>query len=515
MLEINNLKIIKKQNNRILIDNFNFVLHKNDKVAIIGEEGNGKSSLLKFIYDKRLIEDYCLVSGNVVKNNLKLGYLEQIIDDNWQKQEVINYFLKDNYDSEIDFNKYNELENVYNMCSKLNLGKDIIEENRLIESLSGGERVKLQLVKIMLSDPDVLLLDEPSNDLDIETLLWLENFIKTSNKPIIYISHDETLLENTCNAVIHLEQIMKKTQAKHTICRLSYREYINQRLKLIDRQNSIADKEKNQLDEKMDKWRKIYQRVDHEQATISRNDAHGGYLLKKKMHAVKSQERMLKKEKENLTKKIDTEDSISILFNYDIEIPKSKVVYNKTISPLCVGDKILSKRVDLVVKGNSHVVITGNNGSGKTTFLKKIYEDIKQGPYKVGYMPQNYNDKLELDSSVIEFVCKDRDKDNLTLARTFLGSMKFSEEEMEGKISELSGGQKAKLLLVKLILDKSQILILDEPTRNLSPLSNPVIRQILSEYCGCIISVSHDRKFIEKVGNVVYKLDEAGLKLIN
>ena len=129
-------------------------------------------------------------------------------------------------------------------------------------------------------------------------------------------------------------------------------------------------------------------------------------------------------------------------------------------------------------------------------------------------MPQNYNDKLELDSSVIEFVCKDRDKDNLTLARTFLGCMKFSEEEMEGKIAELSGGQKAKLLLVKLILDKSQILILDEPTRNLSPLSNPVVRQILREYKGCIISVSHDRKFIEEVGNVVYKLDAEGLKML-
>lgn len=514
MLEINNLKIIKKQNNRVLINDFNFILHKNDKVAIIGEEGNGKSSLLKFIYDKRLIEDYCFVSGNVIKNNLKLGYLEQTIDDNWYKQEVINYFLKDNYDSEIDFNKYNELENVYNMFSKLNMEKDIIEENRLIDSLSGGERVKLQLVKIMLSDPDVLLLDEPSNDLDVETLLWLENFIKSSNKPIIYISHDETLLENTCNTIIHLEQIMKKTVAKHTICRLSYREYVNQRLKFIDRQNSIADKEKNQLDEKMNKWRKIYQRVDHEQATISRRDAHGGYLLKKKMHSIKSQERMLKKEEENLTKKIDTEDSISFLFNYDIDIPKSKVVYNKIISPLCIGDKILSKRIELVAKGNSHIVITGNNGSGKTTLLRKIHEDIVNSAYKIGYMPQNYNDKLELDSSVIEFIAKENYKDNLTLARTFLGCMKFSEEEMEGKIAELSGGQKAKLLLVKLILDKSQILILDEPTRNLSPLSNPVVRQILREYKGCIISVSHDRKFIEEVGNVVYKLDAEGLKLL-
>jgi len=515
MMEINNLKIIKKKDNRILIDNFNFVLHKGDKVALIGEEGNGKSTLLKYIYNKNLVEDYCYVSGSVTTNNFKLGYLEQIIDINWYKEEVINYFLKDSYDSEIDYSKYNELEKVYNLFSKLNLNKDIIENNRVIESLSGGEKVKLQLVKILLNEPDILLLDEPSNDLDIETLLWLEDFIKNSSKPIMYISHDETLLENTANTIIHLEQIMKKTQARHTICKMKYVDYIENRLHLINRQNSIADKEKKDFNEKMDRWRKIYQRVDHEQATISRQDPHGGFLLKKKMHSVKSMERRLEKEKDNLTKKVDTEDSINFSFNYKTTIPQNKVIYNEVISPLKVGKKVLVNEIKLVIKGGEHVAIIGNNGCGKTTLIKHIYNSIKDNKYKVGYMPQNYDDKLDLDSKVVDFICLDKDKESITLAKTFLGSMKFNEEEMEGKISNLSGGQKAKLLLIKLILDKCEILILDEPTRNLSPLSNPVIRKMLSEYEGCIISISHDRKYIEEVCDVIYELNKEKLSLLS
>lgn len=511
MLKINDLKIVKKKDSRVLIENFNFILHKGDKVAVIGEEGNGKSSLLKLIFDENLIEDYCYFSGTIDKENLKIGYLEQILNEDWNKEEVINFFLKENYNHDIDYNKYNDLEKVYNLFSKLNLRKDILENNRFINSLSGGEKIKIQLIKILISDPDVLLLDEPSNDIDIETLVWLEDFIKRSDKSIIYISHDETLLENTSNTIIHLEQIKKKSEPRHTICKMNYKDYVENRLNLINRQNSIANKEKKEFNEKMNRWRKIYQRVDHEQATISRQDPHGGYLLKKKMHAVKSLGRRLEKEKENLTEKVDTEDSINMFFNYKSNVPKNKIIYNETITPLMVNEKVLVNEVKLVIKGGEHVAVIGKNGCGKTTLIKQLYNKIKDGKYKVGYMPQNYDDKLNLDSKVVDFVCTIKDKETITLAKTYLGSMKFSEEEMEGKVRQLSGGQKAKLLLIKLILDKSDILVLDEPTRNLSPLSNPVIRKMLKEYEGCIISVSHDRKYISEVCDRVYELNESGL----
>ena len=515
MMEINNLRIIKKKDDRTVLDNFNFILHKGDKVAIIGEEGNGKSTLLKAIYNKDLIEEYCNISGVINTNNFKVGYLEQVLGEEIQNEEVMNYFLKDSVTGELDFSRYNDIEKIYSIFSKLNISKSLLDDNRIIRTLSGGEKVKLQLTKILLGDPDILLLDEPSNDLDIETLLWLEDFIKESNKAIIYISHDETLLENTSTHIIHLEQINKKSIARHTICKMNYKDYIENRDYLINKQNQIADKEKKQFDEKMDKWRKIYQRVDHEQATISRQDPHGGYLLKKKMHSVKAQGRMLEKEKENLTKKVDKEEAINMLFDYRVELPKNKVIYNKSISPLTINNRVLSKEANLVVKAGEHLVIIGKNGTGKTTLLKHVHEELKNSDYKIGYMPQNYDDVLDLNKTVIDYVCPSLDKEERTKALTFLGSNKFKEEEMNGKIENLSGGQKAKLLLIKLILDKCEVLVLDEPTRNLSPLSNPVLRNILSNYKGCIISVSHDRKYINEVCNKVYELNEEKLIEIN
>ena len=429
MMEINNLKIIKIKDNRTLIENFNFILHKGDKVAVIGEEGNGKSTLIKAIFNKSLIEDYCYVSGVIRTNNYKVGYLRQSLEEKILDEEIINYFLKDNETGEIDYSLYNDIESIYSIFSKLGINNSLLEENKIIRNLSGGEKVKLQLAKILLDEPDILLLDEPSNDLDVDTLLWLEEFIKESDKGIIFISHDETLLENASTHIIHLEQINKKSIAKHTICEMNYRDYIESRGYLINKQNQIADKEKKQFDEKMEKWRKIYQRVDYEQATISRKDPHGGYLLKKKMHSVKAQEKMLEKEKENLTKKVDKEEAINMLFDYEVDLPKNKIIYNKTISPLKINERVLCDKVDLVVKASDHMVIIGKNGCGKTTFLKKIYHELKS-KYKVGYMPQNYDDILDLNKTVIDYICPSKDKEQRTKASTFLGSNKFKEEEM-------------------------------------------------------------------------------------
>ena len=240
MMEINNLTIIKKKDNRTLIDNFNFILHKGDKVAIIGEEGNGKSTLIKAIYDRSLIEEYCNVKGTINTNNCKVGYLKQSLDEDSMNDEVMNFFLKDSVTGEIDFDMYNNIEKIYSLFSKLNINKNVLDDNRIIKTLSGGEKVKLQLVKLLLDDPDVLLLDEPSNDLDINTLLWLEDFIKESNKAIIFISHDEMLLENVSTHIIHLEQVNKKSVPRHTICKMNYADYVLNRELSINKQNQLA-----------------------------------------------------------------------------------------------------------------------------------------------------------------------------------------------------------------------------------------------------------------------------------
>ena len=251
------------------------------------------------------------------------------------------------------------------------------------------------------------------------------------------------------------------------------------------------------------------QKVEYQQNTITRADPHGAKVLKKKMHSLKSQERKL--DETELTEVPDVEESISFSFE-EVEIPRAKNIINLNIDELKISNKVLSKNIKLDVIGNVHLCIIGKNGVGKSTLIKIIYNELKdRNDIKVGYMPQTYDDILNNYKYVLDFVCPNGSKDEITKARMFLGNMKFTRDEMISNIKDLSNGTKAKLFLVKLVLDKCDVLILDEPTRNVSPLSNPVIRNVLNEYKGTIISVSHDRKYINEVVNALYILTSNGL----
>ena len=213
-------------------------------------------------------------------------------------------------------------------------------------------------------------------------------------------------------------------------------------------------------------------------------------------------------EKDSITEKIETEDQIFLKIKDIEEIPNSKVILDMHLDELKINEKILSKNINLSVIGKEKLVILGKNGSGKTTLLKKILEKIKETPnIKVGYMPQNYDEVLNNYSKVLDFL-SENNEESITRRRSLLGMLKFTSEEMLNDISNLSGGQKAKIFLLKMFLDKSNVLLLDEPTRNLSPLSNPVIRKLLKEYPGSIISVSHDRKYIEEVCDTKFFIEK-------
>ena len=213
-------------------------------------------------------------------------------------------------------------------------------------------------------------------------------------------------------------------------------------------------------------------------------------------------------EKDSITEKIETEDQIFLKIKDIEEIPNSKVILDMHLDELKINEKILSKNINLSVIGKEKLVILGKNGSGKTTLLKKILEKIKETPnIKVGYMPQNYDEVLNNYSKVLDFL-SENNEESITRIRSLLGMLKFTSEEMLNDISNLSGGQKAKIFLLKMFLDKSNVLLLDEPTRNLSPLSNPVIRKLLKEYPGSIISVSHDRKYIEEVCDTKFFIEK-------
>ncbi len=498
MIEIKNLSI--KVNDRYLVKDLSLNLNKNDKLAIIGEEGNGKSTLLKCIIG---ICNYAEVTGTINLNNNKIGYLEQHITESYKEQKVFDYlFISDN-----DY--YNKINNLYKNLTILNIKDDILDKRMNI--LSGGEKIKVAILKLLLDDNDALLLDEPTNDLDIETLIWLENFINKIDKPIIYISHDETLLSKTANMILHIESLKKKTECKHTLLRIKYDEYVDLRLRTILHQTQVHNFEKKELEKKEEKLKWQKQRVEFEQNNISRSDPHGGRLLKKKMHNVKSQEKKL--ENIDITEKPDPEESIYFKFE-EVNIPNNKKILNLNNYNLIINNNNI--KINLEVYGNVHICIIGKNGTGKTTLIRKIYDMLKdRTDIKVGYMPQDYNDILNSYDNVLGFITNDsKNKEEITKSRMYLGNMKFTPEEMTGNIDNLSGGSKAKLILMKLVLDKCNVLILDEPTRNVSPLSNPVIRKVLKEFNGTIISVSHDRKYIEEVPNKIYLLTNNELNLI-
>lgn len=257
----------------------------------------------------------------------------------------------------------------------------------------------------------------------------------------------------------------------------------------------------------------IIKKVEYQQNTISRSDPHGAQLLKKKMHSLKSQEKKL--DNTELTEIPDVEEAINFFFE-DVEVPKTKRIINLALKELKVQDKVLAKNINLDIVGNAHLCIIGKNGVGKSTLIKLIYNELRgRADLNVGYMPQVYDDILNNYENVLDFICPKADKESLTQARTYLGNMKFTSEETSGKISNLSNGTKAKLFLMKLVLDKCNVLILDEPTRNVSPLSNPIIRKVLREFKGTIISVSHDRKYLAEVVNELYTLTPTGLKKEN
>ena len=500
MLKVNNLTVTTLKGRKI-IKNFSFVLNDGDKLAVIGEEGNGKSTLLKIMAGID-VSEYVSYTGDIISGD-SVAYLPQKIDDEYLDQDVLSFITGG---EEPDYQR------IYELIKLTGLSADLIHD-RVISTLSGGEKVKVSIMRLLYNDPDILLLDEPTNDLDLKTLIWLESFINNTGKTVMFISHDETLLSNCASGILHLEQLKRKQEPVITLRNQSYQEYHENRRHSIARTNQLARKEKAQLNKQLEKYRQIYQKVDHRQATISRGDPHGGFLLKKKMHAVKALGRKLEEKQENMTKKYEPEEAINIFFE-DISLNPDKIILDLHLDQLKVENRTLAEKINLHVRGADKICIIGENGSGKTTLMNVIRKKLaKRSDINMGYMSQNYYEILDYNISPISYlydICEDRSK-----AQSLLGSMKFTSEEMTHNIAELSEGQKCKIILAGLILRRCNVLLLDEPTRNLSPLSNPEVRKMLIDYGGCIIAISHDRLFIDEVCDKVYQLDREGLTLID
>lgn len=502
MLTIHNLKITHHIG-KTLLEDFNMVINDHDKIAIIGEEGNGKSTLLKTIVGIDL--PYVQVEGSINRQSLKIGYLSQILDECWYESTPFEYCLKENVNEEIAYEKYNELAQVQQLCIKLHLPVDFIEQETKIKYLSGGEKVKLQLLKILMNPIDLLCLDEPTNDLDMDTLEWLETFMKETKKGILFISHDETLLEHVATDILLLEQVNKKTKVRHTFYHGNYLSFIENRKNSIEKEEQLANKEKQEYLQKKQRLNDIMNSVHEYQNTITRQNPAKGRLLKKKMHALKSMERRF--DKEGYTKLDTLEEAIDVFFE-PFDWNSQKIICDLHYDEISIDENILIENVDLHIKGNQKVVLIGNNGCGKTTLIQKILNDLSsRDDLNIGYMPQNYASEFLDDATPLSFLAPSQTKEEITQARTLLARMKFTRDEMIQSIKDCSEGQKAKIYIILFIMRKCNVLILDEPTRNLSPLTNPILREILKDFDGAILSISHDRKFINEVCNTVYKIE--------
>lgn len=277
----------------------------------------------------------------------------------------------------------------------------------------------------------------------------------------------------------------------------------------------MAQKQRDDYDKQMEKWRQIYNRVDHEQRAITRQDPGGGRLLKKKMHSVLSMGKRFEREKENFIDFPEQEEAILTKFDEKLSLPSGKTVLSFSLDALHVDNRCLSQDIQLTVSGKEHIGITGRNGAGKSTLLALLWKEIKDRQDIIpAYMPQNYQEVLDFGKTPIQYLAENYTKEEVTKARTYMGSMRFTHEEMTGKIQNLSGGQRAKILFLDMVLKGANVLLLDEPTRNFSPLSGPVVRNALKNFGGAIISVSHDRKYLQEVCTTVYELTETGLHKI-
>ncbi|MDE7172406.1 MAG: ATP-binding cassette domain-containing protein [Oscillospiraceae bacterium] len=507
MLQVKDLTVTHKKDLTTLVEGLSFVLSPGDRAALIGEEGNGKSTVLKLLYDPVLVAPYVEWTGEIVDKGLRKGYLAQELTPDELALPVWEFCQSSPAFTDADPKALDRA------ARQVGLGADLFWDGRPMSTLSGGERVKLRLALLLLDSPDVLLLDEPSNDLDLATLEWLEGFLLECRVPVLYISHDETLLANTANVIIHLERLRRRTVSRCTVSRMGYEQYVEQRQAGFAHQEQMARKERADFDAKMEKYRKIRDKVDHQQATISRQDPHGGRLLKKKMHAVQSIGRRFEREKENMTASPEWEEAILTAFDEGKSaFPAGKTVLRLDLPELRAGERVLARDVRLWVTGRSRVGIVGANGVGKSTLLKLVAEELlPRADLRAAYMPQDYGDLLLGDKTPVELLAPSGHREDVTRARTLLGNMKYKAEEMEHPAAGLSGGQRAKLLFLAMVLNGANVLVLDEPTRNFSPLSAPVIRRVLADFPGVIISVSHDRLYLEQVCTRVLELTENGL----
>lgn len=503
MLQTHQLTLTHQTDLRTLVHQLDLSISKGDKVALIGEEGNGKSSLLKTLISPELVADYIHLSGQIHRSFRSYVYIPQSLPLEMAELTLSDYFFG-NWEEEINYAL------LYRYAEELHFDSQRFDSSQQLASLSGGEKLKVQFIKLLSQNADILFLDEPSNDLDMATLIWLEQFIQKSSQTIVFVSHDETFLSKTANKIVHLQSVKKKEIAQTTVATADYQDYHDKKEQAYQKQVHQARNEQKEFNRTMEKH--LRQKNQVRNTLLQTHDATAGRLIAKKMKSVLSKEKRYLKEKEELTKVPYHEDEIAIFFEGVQPLASKKQLLSLENTPLYQGEKELVSSLNLRLYAQDKIGIIGANGVGKSSLLKELYMILqKRKDLQLGYLPQNYYDLLDPHLTPLNFLSQRNEMVPQQEILTHLASLRFTKEEVHHAIAHLSGGQCAKILLLKMVLDKANFLLLDEPSRNFSPTSQPYLRRILKEYTGGLVCISHDRRLLSEVCQRIYQLSETGL----
>ena len=507
-----------------ILENVNFTVNEYDKIGIIGVNGTGKTTLFKIISGI-----YGYDSGDIyTSKDCEIGYLEQ--NTNFYSENTILEEALEVFKDVIEMEKYlrdlehkiseessntnsttleklmNEYSNKLEAFSDMNgygykseakgvlkgLGFSDEDMDKPISILSGGEKTRVLLGKLLLKKPTLLLLDEPTNHLDSEAIEWLEVFLKQYKGTVILISHDRYFLDQVVNRIFEIHNKKLKTYNGN------YSDFI--KASAIEKELELKKFEDQQKD------------IKKQEESIERLKAFG---REKHLKRARSKEKALAK--------------VDVLDKHEAYRKKAKIEFNPSVTSgndvlqlrdisMGYGERILFKDLNLDIYRGEKVALIGANGIGKSTLFKIIMNeitplsgDIKFGTnVNVSYFHQEQK-TLNLDNTIIDEIWEDNKQLTQTSLRTMLGAFLFEGEEVFKKISTLSGGERARVAILKLILSNANLLLLDEPTNHLDIDSKEVLEEALSSYTGTIFTISHDRYFLNTVVDKVLVLDENGI----
>ncbi|SFS33227.1 ATP-binding cassette, subfamily F, member 3 [Zhouia amylolytica] len=520
MLNVHNLSV--SFGGEVLFDEVSFRLSPGDRAGLIGKNGAGKSTMLKLL-SKETEADTGVIATD---KEVKIGFLKQDIDfvkgrtvleEAYQafeeikglefKMDEINHQLatRTDYDSEgynqlmIDLNDithryevlggYNYQGNTEKVLQGLGFKRD--DFDKLTDSFSGGWRMRIELAKLLLQDNDVLLLDEPTNHLDIESIIWLEQFLNAYSGAVVIVSHDKMFLDNVTNRTIEISLGKIYDYPK------PYSKYLKLRAEMREQQmNAQKNQEKQiqQTEKLIEKFRAKASKASMAQSLIKKLD---------KIDRIE----------------VDEEDNAVMNVRFPVSIQPGKVVLEADKAAKSYGDKEVLKNINLLVERGSKTAFVGQNGQGKTTLAKMIVGEI---PYagtlklghnvQLGYFAQNQADYLDGEKTVLDTMLDAATDNNRAKVRDMLGSFLFRGDDVDKKVKVLSGGERNRLALCKMLLHPFNVLVMDEPTNHLDIKSKNVLKGALQNFEGTLILVSHDRDFLQGLTNKVYEFRNKNIK---